>query len=329
MARERQPDSVITGLPFDDVRAVLSHFPEPDGEAAAAARAACASMGELGPLAAWLAGWKGVEITLNRIQIAIYISMVNAGTVTVDDGLLHQTQDLLAEIAGGGRPVSQLALVHGAGLKVYDLALGLPTGDIAKEPAMDERECAGAMAFGMEGIAGGPDLVAVERAGEGGDIAAAAILSLCYPDLTGALLDRLDGRKRALAEQAAETHGGAVNDPFELLRRLGSRDMAAITGAVMAARTERVPVLLAGLECLAIAALLERAGSGNTAHCLAAHRGSGAEADIVERLGLTVVNAGDLGAEPGVAAGAAIGTLKSAVAAAGSCLRHFQEVDTE
>ena len=329
MARERQPHGGVSGIPFDDVRAVLSHFPDPDQACEGLVRDACAALGDLGGLAAWLAGWRGLSLSLNRIQVDMFISMVNAGADDVDEQALHRAQDLLAQVAGGGHPLSQLAQVHGAGLKVYDLALELPTGDVTACPAMEERECAGAMAFGMEGIAGGPDLVVVARAGEGGAIAAAAILGLIYPDLKGQILAEIGETAGALVDRAMETHGSSPSDPFDMLRRLGSRDMAAISGVIMAARTQRIPVVLAGLECLAVAALLERAGAGNTAHCLVGHKGPGIEAELSRRLGILPVLRGDVGREPGVAAGAAIGMMKSAVAAAQPLLHDLEKVNAE
>ncbi|RMF10359.1 MAG: hypothetical protein D6763_05870 [Alphaproteobacteria bacterium] len=329
MARDRLPDAGISGLPFDDVRSVLRHFPDFDETAVAAARRACAPLGSLGDLAAWLVGWRGLDFRLNRIQVAVYISLVNAGGTEVDEPALRQAQDFLADVAGGGRPLSQLALVHGAGLNAYDLALEVPTGDITCGAAMDERECAGAMAFGMEAIAGGPDVMVVARAGSGGDIASAAVLGLIYPDMANRLIAHFCAAGDTRLEQVIACHRLAGTDPFELLRRVGSRDMAAIAGVIMAARTQRIPVVLGGIECLTVCALLEQAGTGNTAHCLAAHRGDGVEAELVERLDLLPVCADDLGGEPGAAAGIAIGTLKSAAAAAGPLLQHLQKMNAE
>jgi len=329
MTDDRRPAAGISGLPFDDVRAVLQHFPEFDQCTARAAGERLAPLGHIGELASWLVGWRGLDVSLNRLQIDMFISLLNVGREDVDDQQLHLSQDLLANVAGGGHSLSQVALVHGAGLKVYDLALELPTGNILEDAAMDERECAGAMAFGMEGIAGGLDLVGAARAGTGGMIGAAAILLLLFPDMESLILEGRDEREFEQIRKAADVHRAGLNDPFDLLRRLGSRDMAAIAGLIMSARTQTVPVVLAGLESLAVAALLERAGAGNTAHCLAAHRGQGAEAELVRRLGLQVVLNDDAGAVEGLAVAAALGALKTASAAAMPFLRDLKEMGAE
>ena len=43
-----------------------------------------------------------------------------------------------------------------------------------------------------------------------------------------------------------ELHKEHLDDPFEVLRRLGGREIAAMVGAILAARMERTPVLLDG-----------------------------------------------------------------------------------
>ena len=322
MTDDRRPAAGISGLPFDDVREVLRHFPEFDKSAASTARGRLAALGHMGELAAWLVGWRGPDAALNRLQIDMFISLLNVGQDDVDDHQLHLMQDLLANVAGGGHSLSQVAMVHGAGLKVYDLALELPTGNILETAAMDERECAGAMAFGMEGIAGGLDMVGVTRAGPGGNIGTGAILLLLFPDMEKLFLEGRDGQEAKLIRQAAERHGTGSRDPFDLLARLGSRDMAAMAGLIMSARTQSIPVVLAGLEALAVVALLERAGAGNTGHCLAAHFGHGAEPELVSHLGLQIVLRDDAGTIDGLPVAAALGMLRTAAAAAMPLLRN-------
>jgi nicotinate-nucleotide--dimethylbenzimidazole phosphoribosyltransferase len=39
-----------------------------------------------------------------------------------------------------------------------------------------------------------------------------------------------------------ELHKAHLDDPLELLRRLGGREIAAMSGAILAARMERIPV---------------------------------------------------------------------------------------
>ncbi len=67
------------------------------------------------------------------------------------------------------------------------------------------------------------------------------------------------------------THGEALAEPWEALRRVGGRELAAIAGAVLAARLKRVPVLLDGYVCSAAAAVLAAADEHGLDHCQLAH----------------------------------------------------------
>ena len=57
-------------------------------------------------------------------------------------------------------------------------------------------------------------------------------------------------------------------DSFDLLRRYGSREIAALIGAIIAARMGRMPVALNGPGALMAAALLYKADKRAVQHCL-------------------------------------------------------------
>jgi nicotinate-nucleotide--dimethylbenzimidazole phosphoribosyltransferase len=164
------------------------------------------------------------------------------------------------------------------GLKVIDLALQLPTGDITEEPALTERDCAATMAFGMESIAGGTDLLCIGEMGIGNTTVAAAI---CHGLYGGAAADWVgpgtgavgEGLKRKIeaVEKAVAFHKPHLIYPLELLRRLGGREIAAMAGAILAARMERIPVILDGYVTGAAAAVLHAANPAALDHCIAGH----------------------------------------------------------
>ena len=90
-------------------------------------------------------------------------------------------------------------------------------------------------------------------------------------------------RKVMAVEQALALHLPNCSDAFEALRRLGGREIAAMAGAILAARMMRIPVLLDGfIACASIAPLVARVPDF-AAHCLAAH--CSAEAGHVRLLG--------------------------------------------
>ena len=53
-------------------------------------------------------------------------------------------------------------------------------------------------------------------------------------------------RKVEAVEAAIAHHGDHLKDPLEVLRRVGGREIAAMAGAILAARLQRIPVVLDG-----------------------------------------------------------------------------------
>lgn len=258
-----------TGLPFDDVRAVLSHFPAPDNDLADVVRQRLlASGGEMSmpaltERAAWLAAvTASAAPPLTKVGLALFIADLTGVPPGPEPSL-----SLMEALGSGCHLASQLCQRAGVGLKVYDLALDVATPDPRREAVMTEQECAATMAFGMEATAG-LDAVILSRAGAGGQAAALATLHLLDRDLAQLTASDAASADGAFAEQAASLHAVAAGDPFEVLRRVGGRDLAALVGATMAARSQRQPVLLEGLGGLAAAAVLAKAGQGNLDHCL-------------------------------------------------------------
>jgi hypothetical protein len=70
---------------------------------------------------------------------------------------------------------------------------------------------------------------------------------------TGVDADGL-ARKIGAVARAVARAGGPGLDPLEVLRRVGGREIAAIAGAILAARLQRIPVLLDGYVVTAAAA---------------------------------------------------------------------------
>ena len=63
-------------------------------------------------------------------------------------------------------------------------------------------------------------------------------------------------RKTAAVRARSRCTSDHLADPLEVLRRLGGREIAAMAGAILAARVERMPVLLDGFVVCAAAAIL-------------------------------------------------------------------------
>ena len=315
--------------PFDDFRALIKAMPRPDEAAVDVARArqaeltkpAC-SLGWLEVVAKWLAGWQGGAPHVDSPLVAVFAG--NHGVVAqgVSAYPPSVTQAMVANCAAGGAAINQICKTFDISLRVFELALEQPTADFTREPALDERTCAASMAFGMEALAAGPDLLCPGEMGIGNSTAAAAIYCGLYGGAPedwvgrGAGVDDAGLRRKVEAVRAAiALHREHLNDPLEVLRRLGGREIAAVAGAILAARIQRVPVLLDGYVVCSAAAVLHELDPTSLDHCLAAHvSAESPHAEVLRRLGKRPLL--DLGMRLGEGSGAAlaVGIVKAAVA---------------
>ncbi len=318
-----------SGLPFDDIRALFKIMPKADPVAAAEAQAHDAqltkppgSLGKLENIAAWMASWQGQHPPrAARTVVAVFAG--NHGVVAQGVAAYPQTvtQQMVTNFQGGGAAVNQICKTFDLGLKVFELALEHPTADITQDAALSEQECAATFAYGMEAIAGGCDLLCIGEMGIGNTTIAAAI---CHGLFGGNAEDWVgpgtgvdsEGikRKADAVRRAVSLHKGHLSDPLELLRRLGGRELSAMAGAILAARMERVPVLIDGYVATAAAAVLFAADPTALDHCMAAHcSAEPAHRALLKRIGKEPLL--DLGMRLGEGSGAALaaGLVKAAV----------------
>ncbi len=319
-----------TGLPFDDIRALAVLLPEADGEAVAGVRARDSmltkppgALGRLEDITRFMAAWQGTSRpAITRPMVAIFAG--NHGVVKQGVSPFPQevTRQMLENFAAGGAAINQICATFDIGLKIFELALDLPTEDITEEAAMDERSAAATIAFGMEAIAGGSDLLCLGEMGIGNTTIAAAIYHALYGGEAADWVGRGTGvddaglaRKISAVERATTLHKAHLTDPLEILRRVGGREIAAMMGAILAARLQKVPVILDGYVVTAAAALLHAMNPAALDHCLAGHvSAEGAHGEVLTRLGLKPIL--DLGMRLGEASGAAlaVGVVKAALA---------------
>lgn len=316
-----------SALPFDDIRNLVRQMPGPDGEAVAEVRARDAqltkpagSLGRLETLAEWLAGWSGKgRPKVTRPVVAIFAANHGVADKGVSAFPASVTRQMVENFSAGGAAINQICIAHDLGLKVFDLALDMPTPDITEEDAFDEPNCAATMAFGMEAAAGGADLLCIGEMGIANTTVAAAVLAALFggdpaewvgPG-TGVDNDGMT-RKRAAVTQAVERIAG-TKDPLEVLRRVGGREIAAMAGAVLAARLQRIPVIVDGFVATAAVAVLHAMDPRALDHCLFAHvSAEPAHRRALETMGKEALL--DLGMRLGEGTGAALaaGIVKAA-----------------
>jgi nicotinate-nucleotide--dimethylbenzimidazole phosphoribosyltransferase len=315
---------------FAEIRALLPELPRPDLEAATATAEREATLtkpagalGRLEELTSWLATWQGRHPPrIDHPRVCVFAGNHGVAARGVSAFPATVTAQMVQNFIAGGAAVNQLCKQADADLRVYEMALDQPTRDFTIAPAMSEEECARAMAYGMMAVEPGIDLLCLGEMGIANTTSAAA---LCLALLGGAAEDWtgpgtgvagavLTNKIKIVAEGVAR-HKPALGDPLEILRHLGGHELAAIAGALLAARLARVPVVLDGFACTAAAAVVRALDSQAIDHCLVAHvSAEPGHRRLLEKIGKTALL--DLGMRLGEASGAAlaINLLKSAVA---------------
>jgi nicotinate-nucleotide--dimethylbenzimidazole phosphoribosyltransferase len=302
----------MSGLPFADIRALISSLP-PMGEPTVRPDA---NLGRLGELGAWLSRWRAGPGAprIHRPILALYAGSHQVARHSRTAGTPDSVRTRLEAVAAGGAAVNGLAQALGAGLEAFDLAIDRPAPDILDHPSMSERECAATMAFGMEALAKQPDVLLLGDISSGGRIAASALALTLFGGEAG---DWIEGDEAVTARAAERARGqlGRMVDPLEALRQLGGREIAALAGAILAARSQGVPVILGGFGAAAAAAVLRRIDPRAIEHVLAGD--AAAYRRLSEEMGLIPVIDYGIAAGDGVSALAALPLLNLACEAVG------------
>src|SRR5918993_1266982 len=200
--------------PFDDIRRLITTMPGPDEAAVEAVRMRdrqltkpTGSLGRLEWIAEWLAAWQAKPTpSVDRPLVCVFAASHGVTAKGVSAFPSDVNRQMLENFAAGGAAINQICAAYGLGFKVFDLALEMPTGDITSADAMDEKACVATMAFGMEAIAGGTDLLAVGEMGIGNTTIAATI----YAALYGGEPEAWVGRGAGVDEAGPAPQGRAV-----------------------------------------------------------------------------------------------------------------------
>jgi nicotinate-nucleotide--dimethylbenzimidazole phosphoribosyltransferase len=302
------------------LRARIAAFGAGDAAAEAAVRARQdtltkppGSLGRLEDVVAWLARWQGRAMPrLDRVEIVVFAG--NHGVVArgVSSFPAEVTGQMVGNFAAGGAAINQLARVAGAELRVVPVEIGMPTGDFTAGVAMSPAEFLAAVAMGEAAVRPGVDLLCLGEMGIGNTTVAAALAAALFggdgADWAGrgtGLDDAGVARKAAVIDRGLALHGSVIGDSLAVAAALGGRELAAILGAVIAAREAGVPVLLDGFVCTAAAAPLAVAAAGGLDHAMVAHvSAEAAHRRLVAALGKMALL--DLGMRLGEASGAAV-----------------------
>ncbi len=268
------------------VKEALDHLPEIDAAAfeLAAARNSeltkpPGALGRLEDLAIWYCGWRGTEkATVEKPQIIVFAGNHGVMAQGVSTFPADVTAQMVANFNSGGAAINQLAKAAGATLSVKALQLERPTKDFTKGPALGEAEFLAAMQEGAEAVDPAADVLVVGEMGIGNTTCAAAMALALFggdaKDWTGAgtgVSGPALQNKVTVVAQGVAANETCKGDGLETLRCLGGREIAAMAGAIMAARLLRIPVILDGFICTAAAAALQVEHPDALDHTVAGH----------------------------------------------------------
>ena len=231
------------------------------------------SLGKLEDIARQIAGITG-KIHNRITKKAIVVMMADNGVCS--EGIAMYPQDITrigADFVTSGRMgVNFLANYAGADIIAVDVGIqvdvDLPkvinrkvrygTANFLEQPAMSRTEAVQAIEAGIEvtntAIDQGYDLFGAGEIGIGNTTASSAVLY----GFTGAHIDRVVGRgagltdqaferKKEVVKQAVRLHRPDPDDALDVLSKVGSLDIAGMTGVYLACAARRVPVVTDGL----------------------------------------------------------------------------------
>ena len=312
------------GKPFDDIRALVTNMPAVDEKARYAVEEALAGFvpalkpfGGLGRALMWLAGWQGRAMpSIDRPLVAVFAGSHLVAEDVIGADPVIGCRERVGGMTEGAAAARGIAQAYGAAFKVYEMGIEYPAAKITQEPSLSERDCAAAIAFGMEVVAEGADTIVLGNAGFGSATAAAAICYGLYggtPDYWAGGTGPAAKARIAAVAKAAEVHKDGMDDPLNVLALFGGRDIAGMVGAIIAARHQAIPVILDGYVVCAAAAVIHKIHPDAISHCYAGHVTSEpAHAALLDRMGLKPMVDLGVGIGDGTGATLAMGLLKAA-----------------
>ena len=233
----------------------------------------------------------------DRVPIVVFAGDHGIAAQGVSAYPQQVTIAMMANFAAGRAAISVLARELGSPLEVVDAGTlaeapipGIVTDkprrgtrDFSQEAALTATDLAFAFDCGQRAVkrsaASQPDLIILGEMGIGNTTSAAAIAAALLKrgaeSLTG-LGTGLDsagrGRKAAIIDAAVARHALADASPEQILCAVGGLEIAAISGAIIAAGQRRVPVLIDGFIASVAALAASRLDPSCRPYLIFSHR---------------------------------------------------------
>ena len=257
-------------------------------------------------------GSEDKAIKTHRSLITLFASSNGIAEDVKNTKTKEEIRQLMDESAAGKARLNKMCEVYGHGLRIFDLALDLPTKKSYLEPTLGEKQCAATVAFGMEAIAGGADILSLGALATAGDVAAASIALAIYPDVATIVEQQMPDDFALINRIVAEVKD---SNALEILGAIGGREVAAIMGAIISARTAHISVILDDLPAIVAALILYQEDELLITHCRVAICQTELMNILMEKMQLQSVLLTDSPKLNGANSALAMGILKANVAA--------------
>lgn len=244
-------------------------------------------LGRTADLADWLCAVQGQVPArpIARPRVLVFAADHGVASLGVSVRPAGTTAASARAVIEGTAPVSVLARLYGAQVRVVDMALDCDPGDLPAgvtahrvrrgsgridiEDALTREEAEQAFRTGMsladQEADSGTDLVLLGDLSVGGTtVAGVLIAALCGTDASvvtgrGSGIDDLAWmRKCAAIRDALRRARPVLGDQLALLAAVGGADVAAITGFLLQAAVRKLPVVLDGVVSAACALVAQR-----------------------------------------------------------------------
>ncbi len=237
------------------------------------------SLGKLEYYAEWMAGWQcKVKPSMNNFHCNIFAANHGIAQLGVSAYPSNVTAQMVENYKNGGAAINQLCRLANITLSVIPIELEKSTKDFSKYKAMTEDETMSAMQIGYDSVPKNCDLLILGEMGIGNTTAATAISCALFnqpiESWTGkgtGISNKIVKKKISVIKTALNFHKRKFEKVEQILGTFGGREMAAIAGAVIAARVLGIPVLLDGFISTASAATLTIFKKNILDHCLVSH----------------------------------------------------------
>ncbi|MCR8636553.1 nicotinate-nucleotide--dimethylbenzimidazole phosphoribosyltransferase [Paenibacillus radicis (ex Xue et al. 2023)] len=298
------------------------------------------SLGKLEDTAQQLAGITGETIT----ELGKKAVIVMAGDHGVcEEGIsafpAEVTPQMVLNFLSGGAAVNVLARQAGADVVCVDIGVNSDlehpqlysrkvrkgTRNMMRGPAMTEQEALEAIHIGInlvkELVDDGYTLFATGEMGIGNTTASSALLAvLTGTDVAGAVgrgtgIDNdMLRHKQEVIERAIEINNPDVNNPLDVLAKLGGLEIAGLTGVILGAAIYRRPVVIDGFISSAAALVASRISPQSTSYIIASHLShEQGHARLLEAIGLSPMLRMDMRLGEGTGAVLAFSLIEASV----------------